>query len=146
MIKRWIAQLFFNRIASAIEKAASSDEYVRYQYLCHALGDTTFRPFKAMSKKLVMQKLGGHLTLSCLIRKQLYYTHYDQSVIDWYERMPWVGKIDIHRVYWAKLVEQLRSGNPHWGKEFHPEEIGFPLASETLADYILNKLWKAESE
>lgn len=146
MIKRWIAQFFFNRIATVIEKAAASEEYVRYRYLCHALGDTMFRPFKAMAKKLVMDKLGSLPTLGCLIRKQLYSMHYDQLVIDWYMCMPWACRLDIHRAYWTKLVDQLRNGNPHWGKEFHPEEIGFPPVSETLSDLILDQLKKDAME
>lgn len=142
MIKRWFAQFIFNRIASIIEKTAASDEYVRYQYLCNVLGNTTSRPFKAMTKKLILENVGDNFTLCCLIRSRLRRNGYDQSIKDWYDRMDWFVRIDIHRAYWAKMVEQLRAGNPHWGKEFHPEEIGFPAVSETLSDHILNILRK----
>lgn len=142
MIKRWFKQLIFNRIAIEIEKAANSTTYREYQFLCSVLGFDTWHPFKYLARELITTNLGKRSTLGSLIRSRLFHGQYDISVISHYDMLNWDERIVYHRAYWAKMVEQLRVGNPTWGSNFSLEEIGFGSPTGTLADRILDQLRK----
>lgn len=123
MIKRWLAQLLLNQVANVIERAAASDVYEKYQYLCPAIGHNSVNPFKRMALKLIEDNLRHGYTLYCTICRALREEGYTPKDASWYQHIEWSERIVIHRAYWAKVVSEMRKGNPTWGKYFNTKEI-----------------------
>lgn len=152
MIKRLWNQFLYNRMAKIIEKAAASETYEKYQYLCPSIGVKSSNPLKRMTIRLIEDNLRDGFTLYCSIRRALReegYTFDDQM---WYVRLDWWERKAIHQAYWAKMVAELRKGNPTWGKYFNTKEIQAdpphlrdlfdPSRPGTKSDQILDQLRK----
>jgi hypothetical protein len=124
MIKRWFAQLILNRVAAEIEKAAASEYYERCKFLCPVLGFRTMHPFKRAARLHIERILGGRPTLGWHIQVQLNDDGYVTETSDQFSRLGWNKRIVIHRAFYAKMVAELRKGNPDWGITINPKEIG----------------------
>jgi hypothetical protein len=152
MIKRWWKQFIYNRMARIIEKAAASATYEKYQYLCPSIGVKTSNPLKRKTIRFVEDSLRGYPTLYSTIRRALREEGYDPKDHMWYVHLDWPERMVIHRAYWAKVVAELRKGNPTWGKYFNTKEIQAdpphlrdlfdPSQPGTKSDQILDQLRK----
>lgn len=143
MIKKLWRQWLYNRMANIIEKAAASEEYVRYQYLCLSIGIKSSNPLKRMAIRLIADNLRGVSTLSSTIRRAIGEEGYGWEDQMWFGQLDWSARIVIHRAYWAKFVAELRKGNPTWGKYFNSKEILVDAPwLDTKSDKILEQLRK----
>ena len=123
MIKRWWTQFVNNRVADVIEKAAASERYSKYQYLCVAIGLRSKNPFKRMAVRNIKDNLRGAPTLCYAIIRALGEEGYSSVEQSWFRNIDWSEQIVIKRAYWTKVVSEMRKGNLTWGKYFNTKEI-----------------------
>lgn len=154
-ILKWWKQFCYNRIASIIDAAALSDTYKRYHYLCPAIGLRSINPFRRMAIRHIERVIGTNMTLHAHILLRLDAIGYSREDWAYFNTLPWERELIVCQKFWFRMTDELRDGNPLWGRWVHPREIHAdpphlhdvydPTQPGSKADQILNQL-KADNE